>query len=31
MDLTPTGSKGITDVDIFVANDMAELERALGV
>jgi uncharacterized protein YcgI (DUF1989 family) len=27
MDLTPTGSKGITDVDIFVANDLASLGR----
>ncbi len=30
MDLTPTGSKGITDVDIFVADDLADLSHAVG-
>ena len=29
MDLTPTGSKGITDVDILVAKDLQDLEKSL--
>jgi hypothetical protein len=31
MDVTPTGSRGITEVDILVAKDFADLTQALGV
>jgi uncharacterized protein YcgI (DUF1989 family) len=30
MDLTPTGSKGITDVDVLIAKDQEDIQRALG-
>jgi uncharacterized protein YcgI (DUF1989 family) len=29
MDLTPTGSKGITDVDILVAKDIQDIYKPL--